>query len=627
MIYVVYFSDLGAPKTGLSPTLDLFIKVSDGTSAGTPPAVNELSGGFYKFTYSPSEDVAIRVDSNDAAMADRDRYIPIEASPHDDDLDAAVSDVKTQTDKMNFTGDDIKATLGGEKVALSDATEEQIDAIEGIGFPKTKKLETGEASNVEGINIYGDYLYGNINVSPGKVVKVALPDFRLVDTITFGAGENAAFGENCIVGGYLYVACWSGHLKKIDLNTFTVADTITLSVSLTTTVLADEDDNFLYVIVYDSPGKILKIDIATFTEVDSLTLASGEDDPYGAGIKNTKLYVGCQTTPGKIVKIDLETFIIETTLALSGGNNNITSLVIDVNHIYAGLDMYPGRVVKIDVTSFTEIITLILNTGENCIESITKNENNIYVCPYSNPTKVIVIDADTFIRLFEWSNETSYKQPERNPIISNQFIYIPCHYGKLLGIPLSIWQHTNEMQGKLPTNNIMGSAVKTDKDDEIDRILTATEIRQFTIDDAAATTTKFITTLTETSNTFWPRAALLMTSGQNKGIIRGIKTYNGSTKEIQIQTPLSYAPANGDKAIILPARKFLTPDIVEFREEMDANSTKLAFLAAIEGGRWKIISNQMIFYKEDNITEVARFNLLDKDGQPAEKNVMERTRV
>ena len=162
---------------------------------------------------------------------------------------------------------------------------------------------------------------------------------------------------------------------------------------------------------------------------------------------------------------------------------------------------------------------------------------------------------------------------------------------------------------------------------EIDRILTATEVKQFTINDATPSTTKFITTLTEAANTFWPRAALLMTSGQNKGQIRGIKTYNGSTKEVQIQTPLSYTPANGDTAIILPARKFLTPDIVEFREEMDANSTKLAFLAAIEGGRWKIITNQMIFYKEDNVTEVVRFNLLDKDGQPAEKNVMERTRV
>jgi len=37
---------------------------------------------------------------------------------------------------------------------------------------------------------------------------------------------------------------------------------------------------------------------------------------------------------------------------------------------------------------------------------------------------------------------------------------------------------TNEMQGKLPTNNIMGSSVKTDKDDEIDAILVDTNEMQ-----------------------------------------------------------------------------------------------------------------------------------------------------
>jgi len=39
-------------------------------------------------------------------------------------------DIKAQTDKMNFVGTDIKATLDGEKVLLTDETEAQIDAIE-----------------------------------------------------------------------------------------------------------------------------------------------------------------------------------------------------------------------------------------------------------------------------------------------------------------------------------------------------------------------------------------------------------------------------------------------------------------------------------------------------------------
>jgi hypothetical protein len=51
------------------------------------------------------------------------------------------------------------------------------------------------------------------------------------------------------------------------------------------------------------------------------------------------------------------------------------------------------------------------------------------------------------------------------------------------------------------------------------------------------------------------------------------------------------------------------------------------FLRNIEGGRWKIENNQMVFYAEDNTTEVARFNLYDTTGQPSSTDVFERTRV
>ena len=52
------------------------------------------------------------------------------------------------------------------------------------------------------------------------------------------------------------------------------------------------------------------------------------------------------------------------------------------------------------------------------------------------------------------------------------------------------------------------------------------------------------------------------------------------------------------------------------------------FIKDIEGGRWIIDSalNQMIFYKDDNITEIARFDLTDATGQPTNTNVFERVR-
>lgn len=42
-----------------------------------------------------------------------------------------------------------------------------------------------------------------------------------------------------------------------------------------------------------------------------------------------------------------------------------------------------------------------------------------------------------------------------------------------------------------------------------------------------------------------------------------------------------------------------------------------AFIKEIEGGKWEIVGSQMVFYKSDNVTEIARFDLsYDVDGNP-----------
>jgi len=55
--------------------------------------------------------------------------------------------------------------------------------------------------------------------------------------------------------------------------------------------------------------------------------------------------------------------------------------------------------------------------------------------------------------------------------------------------------------------------------------------------------------------------------------------------------------------------------------------TIVEFLQHIEGGKWEIVGNQMIFYEDDNTTVVATFNLFDVDGNPAMENVFKRERV
>ncbi len=49
----------------------------------------------------------------------------------------------------------------------------------------------------------------------------------------------------------------------------------------------------------------------------------------------------------------------------------------------------------------------------------------------------------------------------------------------------------------------------------------------------------------------------------------------------------------------------------------------------IHTGRWIIDenTNQMVFYEDDNVTEIARYDLKDRDGNPSIDEIFERTRV
>ena len=69
------------------------------------------------------------------------------------------------------------------------------------------------------------------------------------------------------------------------------------------------------------------------------------------------------------------------------------------------------------------------------------------------------------------------------------------------------------------------------------------------------------------------------------------------------------------------------PDDIE--DLLGTMETDLSFIKEIEGGRWKIDTDtkQMIFYKSDNTTIVATFNLLDSNQAASFSNVFERIRM
>ena len=85
MLYYVYFSDAGTPKTGLTPDWESLLTAENGTDkSGSAPAIAELGGGWYKFdvTFGTApwdvitEDLVGVIDGGNL-LSGADRYKPV----------------------------------------------------------------------------------------------------------------------------------------------------------------------------------------------------------------------------------------------------------------------------------------------------------------------------------------------------------------------------------------------------------------------------------------------------------------------------------------------------------------------------------------------------------------------
>lgn len=71
--YVVYFANSGTPALGLTPTWSVLVKAANNTAFTPQPAISELSGGWYKYTLSPTEALVGTIDGG-ISLPSADRY-------------------------------------------------------------------------------------------------------------------------------------------------------------------------------------------------------------------------------------------------------------------------------------------------------------------------------------------------------------------------------------------------------------------------------------------------------------------------------------------------------------------------------------------------------------------------
>lgn len=107
------------------------------------------------------------------------------------------------------------------------------------------------------------------------------------------------------------------------------------------------------------------------------------------------------------------------------------------------------------------------------------------------------------------------------------------------------------------------------------------------VNDASATTTSFITTLTEASDSHYSDLTVAFISGNLVGQSRIVSSYNGTTKTLTFDEGWSEAPADGDDFIILTIH---THSIAQILEAMFTTDSGTNYASAVAGSVVKEIA-------------------------------------
>lgn len=112
----------------------------------------------------------------------------------------------------------------------------------------------------------------------------------------------------------------------------------------------------------------------------------------------------------------------------------------------------------------------------------------------------------------------------------------------------------------------------------MDILIGAFIVTQSAVNDASATTTSFITDLTNSTNDFYNNSVLTFTSGNLNGQVRRISDYNGATKTITLDPALTSAPANNDTFTIVKQNVRVEEQATDIQTDVEAIQTDVTYI-------------------------------------------------
>ena len=108
-----------------------------------------------------------------------------------------------------------------------------------------------------------------------------------------------------------------------------------------------------------------------------------------------------------------------------------------------------------------------------------------------------------------------------------------------------------------------------------------------------------------------------------------VKLETDKIQDIKDQTDLIPTdPATETTLALKPSLADIESSTILAKEaSLNDIATKIEAIRKMEYGRWRLINNQIIYYADDNVTEIARFNVFDINGTATMTNIAERRKV
>lgn len=253
---------------------------------------------------------------------------------------------------------------------------------------KIDLLATGVAdTNIACLHVIDGFLYAGATSSPGKVTKIDLTTWSVVSSLTLSTGANSPVSM-VSVDGFLYVCCES-KVVKIDLSDFTEDSTYTTAATLNAVAA---DASYLYLAhAVDEPGQVTRVALSDFSTDDTLVLSAG--GPISSLVVDSFLYAGSDGVPGLVFKIDMADFTEEAALELIA-SNYVGDMVIAAGSLFAGLTIEPPTLIRVYLDTFTEGETITVDPDENYVTTtICASGTTLYAGTSNMQIVVVKIDS------------------------------------------------------------------------------------------------------------------------------------------------------------------------------------------------------------------------------------------